>query len=188
MLFTNVTQFLVLGLMLAIGFLFGLASHPGGKKWRARHDAAQADHAAYRGESEAQLTALERENAALKAELEQERARIPVAASAAVPAVATPPAQRGWFEWGTSRHAAPADARAGDDFTRIRGIDPATAAALRSEGVARFADLASVDDRDEIALERRLGLPAGFIQREQWREQAVLLADDRADEHRGRFS
>ncbi len=178
MLFDNPTQFLVLALMLVIGFLFGLASHPGGKKWRGRHQEAVAEHAAYRGEAESQLAALERDNATLRAELEQERARVPVAAAAA-------PAKRGWFDWTTTRHAAPAG---GDDLTRIRGLDSATADRLRAEGVVRYADLASVDDRDEIALERRLGLPAGFIQREQWREQAALLAENRGDEHRTRFA
>ena len=127
------------------------------------------------------IVALEKENATLRAELDA--ARVPVAAAAAVPAVAAPPAKRGWFDWSNRSR----DSAASDDFTRIRGLDANTAARLRAEGVTRYADLASIDDRDEIALEQRLGIPAGFIQREQWREQAALLAGNRADEHRARF-
>ena len=53
--------------------------------------------------------------------------------------------------------------------------------------MTRYADLASLSDTDEIALERRIGLPAGFIQREQWREQAALLAEGKGQDHHVRF-
>src|SRR3546814_6829655 len=45
--------------------IFGLASHPGGRKWRARYEAEREAHAAYREQTEARIDALQRENAAL---------------------------------------------------------------------------------------------------------------------------
>src|SRR3546814_20870329 len=65
MLFTTPTQYAVLALLLIAGWLFGLASHPGGRKWRARYEAEREAHAAYREQTEARIDALQRENAAL---------------------------------------------------------------------------------------------------------------------------
>lgn len=194
MLFTSPTQYVVLLLLVVVGWLFGLASHPGGKKWRRSYDEERLGHARYRDEAEGEISTrsnrieqLERDNAALRAEIEAARTAPVAAASAARPAfaqpavvlpIADPEPKRGWFSW----HGR------GDDLSRIRGLDADAEAKLKAEGVTRFADLASLNDTDEIALEQRLGLPAGFIQREQWREQAVLLADNRGEDHSGRFS
>src|SRR3546814_9770872 len=65
MLFTPPTQYAVLALLLIAGWLFGLASHPGGRKWRARYEAEREAHDAYREQTEARIDALQRENAAL---------------------------------------------------------------------------------------------------------------------------
>lgn len=190
MLFNNPTQFAVLALVLAIGWLFGFASHTGGRKWKRAYRDEAAARAADRHQYETRLSAAEDRAAAL----EQEKATLAarditrhrdtgaplaaaaggagLAAAAARPAFggSTPAARRSWFDW--SR---------GDDLTRLRGIDAPLAARLRAERVTRFADIAVLTGEDEIALERRLDLPAGYIQREQWREQARLLADGRAD-------
>ncbi len=48
MLFSTPTQFAVLGLLLFAGWLFGLASHPGGRKWKERYVAERDAHAANR--------------------------------------------------------------------------------------------------------------------------------------------
>ena len=204
MLFQTPTQFVILALLLVIGWLFGLASHPGGRKWRTAYDEQRLNHAGYRDDAEEQLKAadrrvaeLERDNNRLRADLDKARSEHhssvgPTVAGAAVGAVAAsalhsdkepqpaaePEARRGWFSWPSK----------GDDLSRIRGLDSASEAKLRKEGVSRYSDLASLSDTDEIALERRIDLPAGFIQREQWREQASLLADGKADEHGDRFS
>ena len=113
MLFTSTTQFAVLGLVLIAGWLFGLASHPGGRKWRTRYSTERDAHAAHQKETEAKLAAardriaqLQRENQRLAtaqpvaAAPVAERAPFrPVAASAARPAY---PAgeRRGWFDFG----------------------------------------------------------------------------------------
>ena len=82
MLFTNVTQLAVLGLVLIVGLVLGLLIAPKGTKWRRRYEEERDAHAAYRTdadtrwrESEALTTNrdayvrdLEAENARLKAE------------------------------------------------------------------------------------------------------------------------
>lgn len=261
MLFTSPTQYAVLALLLVVGWLFGFASHSGGRKWRdAYHDETRArahDRDEIDGrlrQANARVVTLEQEKAALEARSAELEARLRgegapvaaaiapatagspaepvatapsltppvltgagvggvVAASAARPAFpphsvtepirpntaqltpattdprrfvdATPdtptepaplPIKRSWFDW-----------RRGDDLTRLRGVDAELEARLKTERVDTFAELAGLSDRDEVALERRLDLPAGWIMKEQLREQARLLADGRADEHARRF-
>jgi len=91
MLFFTPAQWLVLGLVLVGGWLLGLASHPGGKKWKARYLAERDAHAANRRDAETRAaewktrsTEVDRQNARI-AELERENARL-----AAVPAAAAP--------------------------------------------------------------------------------------------------
>ena len=90
MLFTTTTQFVVLALCLVAGWFFGLASHPGGRKWRTRYEEEREAHAAYRREVEAQrktdadrLAELERRNAALENDLRTARTAVPAAPIAA---------------------------------------------------------------------------------------------------------
>ncbi len=117
MLFTSTTQFAVLGLVLIAGWLFGLASHPGGRKWRTRYATERDAHAAQVKDTETKLSAaqariaeLERENHRLASAQPAAAAPItervapastyrPVAATAARPAY---PAgeRRGWFDFG----------------------------------------------------------------------------------------
>ena len=102
-LFSTPTQFLVLALVLVAGWLFGLASHPGGRKWRERYAAERDAHGASRRAAEQQHAA----DKARIAELEREHARLarvaPVTAATIASPVARPayPAgeKRGWFDW-----------------------------------------------------------------------------------------
>ena len=112
MLFTTPTQFAVLALVLVAGWFFGLASHPGGRKWRDRYTTEREAHATARRDVDARLA---QANARI-AELERENERLaraaPVTAAtvarpAAVPAraavsptYATAGTRRGWFDWG----------------------------------------------------------------------------------------
>lgn len=83
MLFTNVTQLAVLGLVLIVGLVLGLLmGSGGGKKWRRQYEQERDAHAAYRTDTDAKLRErdalttnrdayvrnLEAENARLKAE------------------------------------------------------------------------------------------------------------------------
>ena len=74
-----------------------------------------------------------------------------------------------------------------NDLTRIRGIDSVLNNRLFGLGVTRFADIEKLSAEDEIALEQRLNVPAGFIAREQWRDQAALLRAGNNAEHEARF-
>ncbi|MET4896327.1 hypothetical protein RN629_04020 [Sphingomonadaceae bacterium jetA1] len=122
MLFTSTTQFAVLGLVLIAGWLFGLASHPGGRKWRDRYVTERDAHAAQVKDTETKLTAARDRIAELERENERLATAQPVAApvEAAPSARRTPPyraagtpraaypagQQRGWFDWdnGVSTH------------------------------------------------------------------------------------
>lgn len=198
MLFSTVTQFAVLALCLVAGWIFGLASAPGGRKWRDKHRAEEIAHAAYRKDAEARIAAAE--TRVREAELAHERTRQatvapaapaagiagarvaatrrPTAADAAVPAAGVGAATTGVRSWlGGGR----------DDLTLIRGIDEPRARGLTDLGVRSFADIERMDAEDEREVEARLGLPAGTITAEHWREQAAMLARGEAEEHRGRF-
>lgn len=59
MLFTTPTQFAVLALCLFAGWLFGLASHPGGRRAKDKLREEEAAHAAYRKDAEARIKAAE---------------------------------------------------------------------------------------------------------------------------------
>ena len=74
-----------------------------------------------------------------------------------------------------------------NDLTQIRGIDSALNNRLFGLGVTRFADIEKLSAQDEMALEQRLNVPAGFIAREQWRDQAALLRAGNFAEHSARF-
>ena len=58
MLFTTPTQYIALAVALVAGWLFGLASHPGGRKWKARYVAERDAHAV----TTKRVSELEREN------------------------------------------------------------------------------------------------------------------------------
>lgn len=199
MLFNSLGQFIVLALLLFGGVILGLGLHPGGKKWRRRLYEESEAYSNYRrkaeaqiGEGKARIAELEQENVVLKESVDRAGTAIapqpeavtaepdakpiavqaaPVAASAAI--AAFPPRD--------------IDGSHGDDLTRIRGIDDALKAKLAVLDMTSFADLAKLSDEDEMALEQRLDLPAGFILRERWRDQATLLSAGKTEEHRELF-
>jgi hypothetical protein len=69
MLFTTPTQYIALAVALIAGWLFGLASHPGGGKWKGRYVTERDAHAATRRELQDRNAELERENARLVREM-----------------------------------------------------------------------------------------------------------------------
>ncbi|HKZ96453.1 MAG TPA: hypothetical protein VJ045_05690 [Hyphomicrobiaceae bacterium] len=64
---------------------------------------------------------------------------------------------------------------AGDDLTRIRGVDAETRRGLNQLGVRRFADIADWTPSDVARMSQSLGF-YGRIERENWIEQAQILA------------
>ncbi|MFN2101263.1 hypothetical protein [Altererythrobacter sp. MF3-039] len=73
-----------------------------------------------------------------------------------------------------SRPAAPAG---GDDLTRIKGVGPKIVEMLAGQGVNRFEQIAAWDDADIDRIDAQLGRFQGRIRRDNWVEQAKLLAE-----------
>lgn len=153
-------QWAILFLVLVLGWLLGLISRSGGKKWKR----------AYEAERDARIDE--------QAELEAARARV-VELEAATPVKGAPKAAR----------AATVDTLdlTRDDLARIRGIGAAGQKRLNEEGITRYADIVGMTPEEEAALETKLGADEGYIEQERWREQAALLADGKADEHKAAF-
>lgn len=63
-----------------------------------------------------------------------------------------------------------------DDLTRIKGVGPKLAALLHSLGVTGFDDIAQWDDAAIDRIDAQLGTFSGRIRRDNWIEQARLLA------------
>ena len=64
----------------------------------------------------------------------------------------------------------------GDDLTRIKGLGPKIATMLGEQGVTTYAQIAAWSDADVDRIDATLGRFAGRITRDQWVEQAKLLA------------
>lgn len=63
-----------------------------------------------------------------------------------------------------------------DDLTRIKGVGPKLAALLHGLGITGFDDIAGWDDAAIDRIDARLGQFSGRIRRDDWVEQARLLA------------
>lgn len=90
------------------------------------------------------------------------------AAPAPVPAPAPAPAP--------TPAPAPAAAATADDLARIKGVGPKLVALLGELGVSSFAQIAAWTEADVARIDGQLGRFAGRITRDQWIEQAKLLA------------
>lgn len=64
----------------------------------------------------------------------------------------------------------------GDDLTRIKGVGPKLAGMLNDNGVTRFDQIANWSDQEATEMDARLGRFQGRMERDNWREQARLLA------------
>lgn len=73
--------------------------------------------------------------------------------------------------------AAPAQAQAGDDLTRIKGLGPKLAEQLGALGVTSYAQIAEWDDAEIDRIDAQLGRFQGRIRRDDWVTQARLLAE-----------
>ena len=71
-----------------------------------------------------------------------------------------------------------------DDLTRLKGVGPKLAARLRELGITQFSQIAAWGESDIDAFDKQLGDFAGRIRRDNWIEQASLLASgDQATFH-----
>jgi len=178
MLFQTPTQFAVLALLLFAGWLFGLASSSGGKKWKQRYRDEEAAHKAYRAEVAADLKTRDERLREVEAERDRfaaERGTAATAAAATATGAASSSSGSGFFGWG------------GDNLSRIRGIDADLERALGQRGIKTYRAIESLSEADERALEDDLRLRPGTIDEERWREQAAMLRAGHDDDHRSRW-
>lgn len=71
-------------------------------------------------------------------------------------------------------HAVPAGPA--DELTRMKGVGPKVAMMLNGMGVTRYDQIASWTDADVARIDAQLGAFKGRVTRDQWVEQARLLA------------
>ncbi len=160
-------EWVILFLVLLLGWLLGLISRAGGaRKWRRAYEAERDARIEEQRDHEAALATA---NTRI-AELEAARTA-PVAAAPVVTPTVTPDTL---------------DLRR-DDLSAIRGIGRGGERRLNAQGIYRYADIANLSPADEEALEQKLGADPGYIEQERWREQAALLDAGRVDEHRAKF-
>lgn len=95
MLFTTPTQFAVLAVCLLAGWLFGLASAPGGRKWKDRLRETELAHATYRKDADQRVRDAEARAKTAEAERDRLARAVPVTSQpVATPAYAPPPPPR----------------------------------------------------------------------------------------------
>ena len=180
--FQSPTQFTALVLTLIAGWLLGLGSSSGSRKWRDNYHELDADHSSYRHQAEIDLKEANRRIRELEAECETlkkaEVSAVPAAAAAAAAAADSEPGAgwRGWFGWGR------------DNLSRIKGIDEAREKRLNELGIKTYREIEKMTPDDEEAHEQRLEMEKGAIAAEEWREQAALLRAGNEDEHSKRFA
>lgn len=63
-----------------------------------------------------------------------------------------------------------------DDLTRIKGLGPKAAAQLKLLGITRFAQLGALDTAQAQAVDERMGVFRGRLERDRWVEQARYLS------------
>ena len=178
------------------GLAAGYAANRRGGVWRRRFIVERDYYAAYRDQSETLLAEKLRRIAKLESQLESALGKAPhEPAPAPPPPEASPEPEPApapepapiiaaepeplipAFTPMPEPIAAEAPSPRGADvpLTRLRGVTPALAGDLAAHGIRTLRDIETLSPEDEMALEIRLELPAGYIARHQWRLQAALL-------------
>lgn len=75
----------------------------------------------------------------------------------------------------------------GDDLGRIKGVGPKLKALLTSLGVTSYAQIAAWSDEDIAQIDAQLGSFAGRAVRDNWVEQAKLLASGDVAAYEAKF-
>jgi predicted flap endonuclease-1-like 5' DNA nuclease len=166
-------QWAVLFLVFVLGWLLGLISRSGGKKWKRAYQAERDARADEQAELEAARARIAELETAPAARVIEEPVVVPAEAPVVEKVAETPTPET-------------LDLRR-DDLARIRGIGAAGERRLNEEGIYLYSDIVGLTPEEELALERRLGADDGYIEQEQWREQAAMLDAGRIDEHRATY-
>jgi predicted flap endonuclease-1-like 5' DNA nuclease len=116
---------------------------------------------------------------------QRNQALIDAAPAAQVPTFVAPPAAEMLGGMGEAITAAVREevaavesvaAVSGDDLSRIKGLGPKLKALLAELGVTSFAQIAAWSDEDLAKIDAQLGTFAGRPVRDNWIEQAKMLA------------
>ena len=83
--------------------------------------------------------------------------------------------------------ASPASTAGSDDLTQIKGLGPKLRSTLADLGVTSFAQIAAWDDAEIERVDAQLGRFQGRIRRDNWVDQAKLLAAGDADGFSAKF-
>jgi len=75
----------------------------------------------------------------------------------------------------------------GDDLRKIKGLGPKMLTLLHALGITRFEQIAAWSDADLDELDGKLGAFAGRPRRDNWVEQARLLASGDTGAYEGKF-
>lgn len=183
-------QWIILALVLVLGWFLGLFTLSGGRKWKQAFEHERSLRIAADGEADklsARLTELEGERERRIA-LEQERDNHVARATAANQRIAELESQRPAFDSGIAGSVAAAASGRRDDLARIFGIGRGGELKLNELGVHRYADITALSPTQEAELEGRMGIAPGTIADERWREQAEMLRQGFTDEHARRFA
>jgi predicted flap endonuclease-1-like 5' DNA nuclease len=156
----------MLGITLLIGFIFGLFVSNAGKhkrRWR--------EEVRLREQLEKERTALIRDRDSALADRDARIAELERNNAAVAPM--------------NLSGASAADGR--DRLSAIAGIDPQDEIRLNEAGYYRYDQIAHLGSSDERALEDQLRRERGSIRDQHWREQAKMLAAGQSDEHLSRY-
>lgn len=184
-------QWAILALVFVLGWLLGLLTLAGGRKWRGAFNEERAARVAAEAEADrrsARIAELEGERdrrLALEHERDSHVARAAATDDRVVqldrgrpavsPATPAPP-------------AAAAEPSHRDDLARIFGVGRGGEIKLNELGIYRYGDIVALSPAEEAELESRMGLAPATIADERWREQAEMLRDGRLDEHARLFA
>ena len=81
----------------------------------------------------------------------------------------------------------PESAEPADDLSRIKGLGPKLRTRLAELGVTRFDQIAAWSEADLAAIDAQLGTFAGRPAKDNWIEQARLLASGDLADYEGKF-
>jgi len=183
-------QWIIVALVLVLGWLLGLFTMTGGRKWRQGFERERAARLAADAETarlSAKLSELEGEQER-RIELEREREQHVARAAAANERIAQLEKDRATVNPDTAGSIAAAASGRRDDLARIFGVGRGGEIRLNELGIHRYADIIALSPTDEAALEGRMGVAPGTIADERWREQAEMLRKGEFEDHARMFA